>query len=446
VVNTRVLILGAAGRDFHNFNMVYRDDPATHVVAFTRAQIPRTGDRRYPASLAGLHYPDGIPIEDEADLEAICRRQQVDQVVFAYSDVPHATVMHLASRAQAVGADFVLLGPRRTMLHARVPVIAISAVRTGCGKSQTARWLGRRLRGRGLRVAVLRHPMPYGDLERQRVQRFATREDLESARCTAEEREEYEPHLAAGNIVFAGVDYAAITAAAEQEADIIVWDGGNNDFPFLVPSLHLVMADALRPGQATAYHPGETVLRMADVVIINKVDAADPASVERVVAEVRGVNPTATIVRAASPVRLDDPEAVRGRRVLVVEDGPTITHGGMAYGAGYLAATRGGAAAVVDPRESAAPALRALFAKYPHIGRVLPAVGYDERQLEDLRETINRAEADVVVAATPIDLAALIAVNKPVVRARYEFADAGEPRLGSVINAFLAKTIKADTA
>ena len=446
MVNTRVLILGAAGRDFHNFNMVYRDDPATHVVAFTRAQIPRTGDRRYPASLAGLHYPDGIPIEDEADLEAICRRQQVDQVVFAYSDVPHATVMHLASRAQAVGADFVLLGPRRTMLHARVPVIAISAVRTGCGKSQTARWLGRRLRGRGLRVAVLRHPMPYGDLERQRVQRFATREDLESARCTAEEREEYEPHLAAGNIVFAGVDYAAITAAAEQEADIIVWDGGNNDFPFLVPSLHLVMADALRPGQATAYHPGETVLRMADVVIINKVDAADPASVERVVAEVRGVNPTATIVRAASPVRLDDPEAVRGRRVLVVEDGPTITHGGMAYGAGYLAATRGGAAAVVDPRESAAPALRALFAKYPHIGRVLPAVGYDERQLEDLRETINRAEADVVVAATPIDLAALIAVNKPVVRARYEFADAGEPRLGSVINAFLAKTIKADTA
>jgi len=437
-VNTRVLILGAAGRDFHNFNLVYRDDPATHVVAFTRAQIPRTGDRRYPASLAGPHYRNGIPIEDEAALEAICRREQVDQVVFAYSDVPHAVVMHLASRALAAGADFVLLGPRRTMLRARVPVIAISAVRTGCGKSQTARWLGRRLRELGLRVAVLRHPMPYGDLERHRVQRFATREDLDTARCTAEEREEYEPHLAAGNIVFAGVDYAAITAAAEQEADIIVWDGGNNDFPFLVPSLHLVIADALRPGQATEYHPGETVLRMADVVLVNKVDVADPAAVERVIGEVRGVNPTATIVRAASPVRLDDPQAVRGRRVLVVEDGPTITHGGMAYGAGYMAATRGGAGTVVDPRESAGPALRALFARYPHIGRVLPAVGYDTQQLEDLREAINRSEVDVVVAATPIDLAALIAVNKPIVRARYEFAEAGEPTLGAVVDAFLA--------
>jgi predicted GTPase len=278
------------------------------------------------------------------------------------------------------------------------------------------------------------------------VQRFATPEDLVAAGCTAEEREEYEPHLAAGNIVFAGVDYAAITAAAEREADIIVWDGGNNDFPFLVPRLHLVMADALRPGQATEYHPGETVLRMADVIIVNKVDAADPASVERVVDEVRGVNPTATIVRAASPVRLDDPQAVRGRRVLVVEDGPTITHGGMAYGAGYLAATRSGAATVIDPRESAGPALRALFAAYPHISRVLPAVGYDPRQLEDLRETINRAEADVVVAATPMDLAALIAVNKPVVRARYEYADAGEPTLGSVIDAFLARATKTETA
>ena len=439
--NTRVLILGAAGRDFHNFNVVYRDDPAARVVAFTRAQIPRTGDRRYPASLAGPRYPDGIPIEDEADLEAICRREQVSQVVFAYSDVPHATVMHLASRAMAVGADFVLLGPRRTMLQAGVPVIAISAIRTGCGKSQTARWLGRRLRERGLRVAVLRHPMPYGDLERQRVQRFATRRDLEAARCTAEEREEYEPHIAAGNVVFAGVDYAAITAAAEKEADIIVWDGGNNDFPFLVPSLHLVVADALRPGQATAYHPGETVLRMADVIIVNKVDAASPAAVQGVVEEVRGVNPTAVIVRAASPVRLDDPQAARGRRVLVVEDGPTITHGGMAYGAGYLAATTGGAATIVDPRESATPALQALFTRYPHIGRVVPAVGYDETQLEGLRQTINRAAADVVVSATPIDLAALIALNKPVVRARYDFADAGEPTLGSVINSFLQGTV-----
>ncbi len=392
--------------------------------------------------LAGPRYPGGIPIEDEADLEVICRRERVDRVVFAYSDVTHAAVMHLASRVLATGADFALLGPDRTMLRARVPVIAVSAIRTGCGKSQTARWLGRWLHQRGHRIAVLRHPMPYGDLERQRAQRFARRADLDAARCTAEEREEYEPHLAAGNLVFAGVDYAAIVGMAEREADLIVWDGGNNDFPFLRPDLHIVMADALRPGQADGYHPGEAVLRMADVVIVNKVDAPDPASVNRVVDEVRGVNPTAPIVRAASPVRLDDPQAVRGRRVLVIEDGPTITHGGMAYGA----ATRGGAATVIDPRESAAPAVRALFAEYPHIGRVLPAVEYDERQLEDLRETINLAEADVVAAATPIDLAALIAVNKPVVRARYEFADAGESVLGSMIDAFLAQATKTETA
>jgi predicted GTPase len=438
----RVVILGAAGRDFHDFNVVYRGDPASRVVAFTRAQIPRTGDRRYPPSLAGPLYPGGIPIEDEGDLEAICRREGVDQVVFAYSDVSHAAVMHLASRALAAGADFVLLGPRRTMLEARVPVIAISAIRTGCGKSQTARWLGRRLRGRGLRVAVLRHPMPYGDLERQRVQRFASARDLDAARCTAEEREEYEPHLAAGNVVFAGVDYAAIARLAEGEADVIVWDGGNNDFPFLVPDLHVVMADALRPGQADQYHPGETVLRMADVVVINKVDAAARADVARVDEEVRAINPRAAVVRAASPVRLDDAAAVVGRRVLVVEDGPTITHGGMPHGAGYVAATSAGAGAIVDPRPAAAPAVRALFAQHPHIGRVLPAVGYDREQLEALRETINRAEADVVVAATPIDLAALIALDKPVVRARYEFEDAGEPTLGSLVDDFVARRIR----
>jgi predicted GTPase len=437
----RVVILGAAGRDFHNFNVVYRDDPASRVVAFTRAQIPQTGDRRYPPSLAGPLYPEGIPIEDEADLEAICRRAEVDQVVFAYSDVSHAAVMHAGSRALAAGADFVLLGPRRTMLRARVPVIAISAIRTGCGKSQTARWLGRRLRGRGVRVAVLRHPMPYGDLERQRVQRLASARDLDAARCTAEEREEYEPHLAAGNVVFAGVDYAAIARLAEREADVIVWDGGNNDFPFLCPDLHIVMADALRPGQADGYHPGETVLRMADVVVINKVDAAARADVERVAEEVRAINARATVVRAASPVRLDDPAAVRGRRVLVVEDGPTITHGGMPYGAGYVAATSAGAGAIVDPRTAAAPPVRALYARHPHIGRVLPAVGYDARQLEALRETINRAEADVVVAATPIDLAALIALDKPVVRARYEFEDAGEPTLGALVDAFVTRAV-----
>ena len=438
MATTRVLILGAAGRDFHNFNMVYRDNPSAVVVAFTAAQIPGISGRRYPAALAGSRYPDGIPIEDESELEQICRREGVHQVVFAYSDVSHATVMHLASRALAAGADFVLLGPDRTMITAAVPVIAISAIRTGCGKSQTARWLGRLLRERGYRVAVLRHPMPYGDLERERVQRFAARADLDAARCTAEEREEYEPHLAAGNIVFAGVDYGAIVAQAEREADVLVWDGGNNDFPFVRPDLHIVMADALRPGQTTSYHPGETVLRMADVVVVNKVDAASHADVQRVTDEVHEVNPSATVVRAASPVRLDDPAAVQGRRVLVVEDGPTITHGGMPYGAGYVAATTHGAAAIVDPRRSAVAPVDAVFARYPHIGRVLPAVGYDAAQLAGLRETINRAQADVVVSATPIDLAALIAINKPVVRARYEFAEAGEPTLGHVVEAFLA--------
>jgi predicted GTPase len=434
----RTVILGAAGRDFHNFNVLYRDDPSVTVVAFTATQVPGASGRRYPPALAGAFYPHGIPIEAEADLEVICRREPIDQVVFAYSDVSHAAVMHLASRALATGADFILVGPKRTMLSAAVPVIAISAIRTGCGKSQTARWLGRRLRQQGSTVAVLRHPMPYGDLERQAVQRFASRADLDAAQCTAEEREEYEPHIAAGNVVFAGIDYRAIVAHAEQSADVIIWDGGNNDFPFVRPDLHIVLVDALRPGQATAYHPGETVLRMADIVVVNKVDAAATADVQHVEDEVRRVNPRAAIVRAASPIRLDDAAAVRGRRVLVVEDGPTITHGGMAYGAGYVAATANGAAEIVEPRHSATPALRAIYSQYPHIGRVLPAIGYDAQQLAALRDTINHADADIVVAATPIDLAALIRIEKPVVRARYEFADAGEPTLGSLIDAFLA--------
>ena len=435
----RTLILGAAGRDFHNFLVALRDDPAVEVVGFTAAQIPGIGGRRFPASLAGPRYPDGIPIEDEARLEALCAERRVDQVVFAYSDVSHAHVMHLASRGLAAGADFLLLGPDRTMLAAPRPVIAVSAVRTGCGKSQIARWLGRRLRAAGWRVAVLRHPMPYGDLDRQRAQRFATRADLDAAACTVEEREEYEPHLAAGNVVYAGVDTAAIVARAAAEADVLVWDGGNNDFPFLRPDLHLVLVDALRPGQAAAYHPGEAVLRMADVVVITKVDAASAGDVQRAVDEARGVNPTAPIVRAASPVRLDDPGAVRGRRVLVVEDGPTLTHGGMAYGAGYVAATAAGAAEIVDPRPHAAPALRELFARYPHLGRVLPALGYGAAQVAALRETIRAAACDVVVAATPIDLAALLALDRPpVVRARYELGDAGEPTLGAVVDAWVA--------
>ncbi|HME72100.1 MAG TPA: cyclic 2,3-diphosphoglycerate synthase [Myxococcota bacterium] len=435
----RVLILGAAGRDFHDFNVVYRGDADVRVVAFTAAQIPGIADRRYPPSLAGDFYPDGIPIEDEANLEAICRREHVSEVVLAYSDLSHEEVMHRASRALAAGADFLLLGPDRTMLRAQRPVIAISAVRTGCGKSQTARWLGRRLRSQGLRVAVLRHPMPYGDLERERVQRFATLADLETAACTLEEREEYEPHLAAGNVVFAGVDYAAILATAQAEADILLWDGGNNDFPFLRPDLHVVLTDALRPGHAMRYHPGETVLRMADVVVVAKTDAASAADVERVVDEARAANARATIVRAASPVRLDKPDAVRGRRVLVVEDGPTLTHGSMSYGAGFVAAMRAGVAEIVDPRPYATPPLLAVFAQYPHLGPVLPAVGYDPTQIAALRETIDAANVDVVVAATPINLATLVHPRTPIVRARYEYADAGEPTLGSVVDAFLAR-------
>ena len=339
----RIIIVGAAGRDFHNFNVVYRNDPAVDVVAFTAAQIPGIAGRRYPASLAGPLYPDGIPIADEAELEALCRAHSVDEVVFAYSDVLHEHVMHIASRALAVGADFTLLGPKRTMLASSRPVIAITAVRTGCGKSAIARWLSRELRQRGLRVAVLRHPMPYGDLAKERVQRFATMSDLVDAQCTVEEREEYEPHLAAGSVVFAGVDYAEILRRAETEADVIVWDGGNNDFPFVKPDLHITVADALRPRQVATHHPGEAVARMADVFVVNKIDSASPSEVELVGQGLRAVNARAVIVRAASPIRLDDESAVRGRRVLVVEDGPTITHGGMPYGAGYLAAVAAGA-------------------------------------------------------------------------------------------------------
>ena len=436
---TRVLIMGAAGRDFHNFNMVYRDDPGCEVVAFTAAQIAGIGGRRYPPELAGPLYPQGIGIVDESQLETLIVGPGIDQVVFAYSDVPHAHVMHEASRALAAGADFLLLGPERTMIRAQVPVIAVSAVRTGCGKSQTARYLSRLLRDRSLRVAVIRHPMPYGDLSREAVQRFARRADLDAARCTVEEREEYEPHLAAGNVVFAGVDYARIVAAAQAEADLILWDGGNNDFPFVRPDLHVVLVDPLRPGHEATHHPGEAVLRMADVVVVAKTDAAAAADVQRVSENVRRINPRAAIVRAASPIRLDDEDAVRGRRVLVVEDGPTTTHGGMAYGAGYVAATRAHAARIVDPRPFAAPGIAAAFAQYPHIGPVLPALGYNAAQLAALQATINATPADVVVAATPIDLAALIEVNKPVVRARYEFAESGRPGLAEEIEKFLQR-------
>jgi len=434
----RVVILGAAGRDFHNFNVVYRDDPDVRVVAFTATQIPGIAGRRYPPALAGPLYPDGIPIRDESELSSICRREGVTDVVFSYSDVSHAHVMRLASTVLALGPDFELLGPRRTMLTATVPVVAVCAVRTGCGKSPIARWLGRRLRSLGLRVAVVRHPMPYGDLERERSQRFASRADLDRAACTVEEREEYEPHLAAGNVVFAGVDYGEVLRAAGSESDVIVWDGGNNDFPFVRPDLLVVVVDALRPDDVRGYHPGEAVLAMADVVVVNKVDAASAEQTERATTAARAVNASAAVVRGASPVRLDDPAAVRGRRVLVVEDGPTITHGSMPYGAGFVAASAAGGI-IVDPRDAASPSVRDVFIRYPHVGPVLPAVGYDAAQLAALRETIDRAAADVVVAATPVDLAALVTVGKPVVRARYDFAEVDEPGLGALVDRWLER-------
>jgi predicted GTPase len=435
----RVVILGAAGRDFHCFNTVYRDDPHSDVVAFTATQIPGIAGRRYPASLAGPRYPRGIPIAPEAELEALVARERVDVVVFAYSDVTHAEVMHAGSRALALGADFLLLGPRCTMLEARVPVIAVSAVRTGCGKSQTARWLVERIAERGLCPAAIRHPMPYGDLEAQRAQRFASRADLDAARCSAEEREEYEGYVDAGAIVHAGVDYAEVLARAQSEADLIVWDGGNNDFPFLRPDLHVAVVDALRPAQVDTHHPGETVARMADVVLVNKVDAAAPDAVHAAIDAVRRLNPRARVLRAASPVVLDAPRDVAGRRVLVVEDGPTTTHGGMPYGAGYVAAVRAGAHEIVDPRASATPDIAELYRQYPHLGAVLPAVGYGPAQIEALRATIEASCAEVVVSGSPIDLAKLLRVRPPVVRARYAFQDLDEPGLAGVLESFLAE-------
>lgn len=433
---TRIVIMGAAGRDFHNFNVVYRDDPSVEVVAFTAAQITGIVGRLYPPSLAGTHYPQGIPIVAESELEALCRDRHIQQVVFAYSDLPHVEVMHRASRALATGADFVLLGTDRTMLQSFIPVIAVSAVRTGCGKSQTTRWLSGLLRDVSLRVAVVRHPMPYGVLEREAVQRFATQEDIAAADCTIEEREEYEPHLAAGNIVFAGVDYARILSLAEQEADIILWDGGNNDFPFFRPDLHIVLVDALRPGQETAYHPGETVLRMANIVVVAKSDSVPPETLLQLEAAVRSINPAAVLTRAASPLRIEGNLDLRGKRVVVVEDGPTITHGGMAYGAGHVAALQAGAIPV-DPRPYAVPEIAAVYVAYPHIGPVLPALGYSHTQLMALKATLNSCDADAILAATPINLGALLGMEN-VIRVRYDFAEASTPGLGDLVQQFLA--------
>ena len=428
----RVVIMGAGGRDFHVFATVFRDDPATEVVAFTATQIPGIDDRVFPASLAGPGYPDGIPIVPERLLADVVADQRVDEVVLAYSDLSHLDVMHKASAVLAAGADFRLAGPESTMIRSSRPVVAVCAVRTGCGKSQTTRAVGRMLLDAGLRVALIRHPMPYGDLEAMRVQRFASLADIDASDPTVEEREEYEAPVAMGMVMFAGVDYEAILRAAEAEADVIVWDGGNNDFPFVRPDVLVTVVDPLRPGHESSYHPGETNLRMADVVLVNKVDAAPPADVERVVAAVTALAPTAIVVRAESPVTLEGSGDLAGRRVLVVEDGPTLTHGGMPFGAGTVAARAAGAE-VVDPRPYAVGSIAEAYDAYPTTGPVLPAMGYGAAQLADLAATAQATPVDLVVSGTPMDLARLVDLGHPVRRATYELRDVGSPTLADAL-------------
>jgi len=433
MTGTKTLIMGAAGRDFHNFNTYFRDNPDYEVVAFTATQIPNIEGRKYPKELAGRLYPAGIPIYPESDLVTLIKKHSIALVVFAYSDVPHEVVMHKASTVLAAGADFRLMGLKSTQVKSTKPVVSVCAVRTGSGKSQTTRRVSLILRDMGYKVAAIRHPMPYGDLVKQKVQRYASYADLDKHECTIEEREEYEPHLDNGVIVYAGVDYEAILRQAEQEVDIILWDGGNNDFSFYVPDLNIVVADPHRPGHEYLYHPGETNVRAADVFVINKVDTADPQAVTAVRDRLNELNPRAVVIEAASPLYLDNPEAIRGKRVLVIEDGPTLTHGEMAYGAGYVAARRFGAAEIVDPRPFSVGAISATYAKYPKTGPILPAMGYGEEMTRDLEKTIDRADVDLVVIGTPIDLNRVMKIRKPNQRVRYELQEIGKPTLEDVL-------------
>ena len=441
-----VVILGAAGRDFHNFNVLFRHDPTFQVVAFTATQIPDIANRTYPAALAGPLYPAGIPILEEKQLETLIATERLDQAIFSYSDISHLNLMHLASRVSAAGADFVLLGSRRTEIASRLPVLSVCAVRTGCGKSPVSRVVAAAIRRQGLRPVVIRHPMPYGDLAAQAVQRFASLDDLGRQRCTIEEREEYEPHIAAGTVVYAGVDYEAILRRAEDEADVILWDGGNNDTPFYRPDLEIVVLDPHRPGHEMTYFPGEVNFRRAQVLVINKVNTAPPDSIALVRQNICDVNPAATVIETACEVTLDDPALVRGRSVLVVEDGPTLTHGEMPYGAGVVAARQAWAAERVDPRKYAVGSIADTFARYPHVSELLPAMGYSDVQCRELEETINRTPCDVVLVATPIDLGRLLKLNKPCVRARYEIAPHSGPDLAGLVADFCARKARKPAA
>ena len=439
----KTIIMGAAGRDFHNFNVLYRDNDRHEVVAFTATQIPNIDGRRYPAVLAGRLYPKGIPIHPESDLESLIKTHGIDEVVFSYSDVSYNYVMDRASLVNAAGADFKVLSATTTMLKSTKPVVSVCAVRTGSGKSQTTRRVAALLRDLGLKVAAVRHPMPYGDLARQKVQRFASLDDLKRHDCTIEEIEEYEPHIVSGTIIYAGVDYGAILEQAQAEADVVIWDGGNNDTPFYKPDLAIVVADPLRLGNELTYYPGETNLRMADVVVINKVDSADLASVNRLRDNIRRVNARAQVVEAASPVFLDHPERLVGQRVLVVEDGPTLTHGEMKFGAGTVAAQKFGAREIIDPRPYTVGTITETFRKYTEIGTLLPAMGYGDQQVKDLEATIEKVPCDVVVIGTPIDLNRIITIRKPTVRVRYELQEIGQPELGSIIKARFGKRVPA---